>query len=293
MGKAWVWAPQISHTQQSTPLHPNPSIPQSPTTPNPNPSIPQSPTPNPQHPTPNTQPPTPNPPHEQIGLLPDPCRVATFLCTLATYTATVGALTTALAALCRSAAATTLAVNIVLLMWVHGVGGGLVGGWGLVYFEGHRGSAFFGGVVLLFGRAVLWLCELTSWMADDLVVQNLRSNSITHSPNRPPLHPTPPTHPPTQCHQVGPGGRLPCEPLHHPPLAPVDQGALTHVVRAGSSRRERDGGPVLHAQRWEVLGGWGSWVVLCDGVVERFVWQRWAVLHAPTNPLPRTPTPFP
>jgi hypothetical protein len=43
---------------------------------------------------------------------------------LATYTCTVGALTTALAALCATAAATTLAMNIVLLMWWVGAGDG-------------------------------------------------------------------------------------------------------------------------------------------------------------------------
>jgi ABC-type multidrug transport system permease subunit len=44
---------------------------------------------------------------------------------LATYTATVGALTTALTALCRSSSATTLAMNIILLIWVL-IGGYLV-----------------------------------------------------------------------------------------------------------------------------------------------------------------------
>lgn len=51
--------------------------------------------------------------------------MATFLLVLATYTCTVGALTAALTALCRTGAATGLAMNIMLLMWVL-VGGYLV-----------------------------------------------------------------------------------------------------------------------------------------------------------------------
>jgi hypothetical protein len=54
--------------------------------------------------------------YPMVGLLPEATRVATFMFVLATYTCTVGALTTALAALCRSASATTLAMNIILLM---------------------------------------------------------------------------------------------------------------------------------------------------------------------------------
>ncbi|GBG00349.1 hypothetical protein Rsub_13081, partial [Raphidocelis subcapitata] len=60
-----------------------------------------------------------------VGLLPDASRVATFLLVLATYTCTVGALTSALTALCRTGAATGLAMNIMLLLWVL-VGGYLV-----------------------------------------------------------------------------------------------------------------------------------------------------------------------
>jgi hypothetical protein len=57
------------------------------------------------------------PPHtQQVGLLPEATRVVTFMFVLATYTCTVGALTTALTALCRTSSATTLAMNIILLM---------------------------------------------------------------------------------------------------------------------------------------------------------------------------------
>ena len=54
--------------------------------------------------------------YPMVGLLPEATRVATFMFVLATYTATVGALTTALTALCRTSSATTLAMNIILLM---------------------------------------------------------------------------------------------------------------------------------------------------------------------------------
>lgn len=49
-------------------------------------------------------------------MLPEATRVVTFMFVLATYTCTVGALTTALTALCRTSSATTLAMNIILLM---------------------------------------------------------------------------------------------------------------------------------------------------------------------------------
>ena len=52
-----------------------------------------------------------------MGLLPEVSRVVTFMLVLATYSCTVGALTTALTALCRTSSATTLAMNIILLMW--------------------------------------------------------------------------------------------------------------------------------------------------------------------------------
>ena len=55
-------------------------------------------------------------PNAQVGLLPEVSRVVTFMFVLATYSCTVGALTTALTALCRTASATTLAMNIILLM---------------------------------------------------------------------------------------------------------------------------------------------------------------------------------
>jgi ABC-type multidrug transport system permease subunit len=60
-----------------------------------------------------------------VGLVPEPSRVVTFMFVLATYAATVGALAVALAAACRSTAATTLGMNLALLMWVL-VGGYLV-----------------------------------------------------------------------------------------------------------------------------------------------------------------------
>jgi len=60
-----------------------------------------------------------------IGLVPEASRVVTFMFVLATYAATVGALAVALAAACRSTAATTLGMNLALLMWVL-VGGYLV-----------------------------------------------------------------------------------------------------------------------------------------------------------------------
>ncbi|KAI8475486.1 MAG: hypothetical protein J3K34DRAFT_483207 [Monoraphidium minutum] len=63
--------------------------------------------------------------YPMVGLLPEASRVVTFMFVLATYTCTVGALTTALTALCRTSSATTLAMNIILLMWVL-VGGYLV-----------------------------------------------------------------------------------------------------------------------------------------------------------------------
>jgi ATP-binding cassette subfamily G (WHITE) protein 2 len=62
--------------------------------------------------------------YPMVGLLPEATRVATFMFVLATYTCTVGALTTALTALCRSASATTLAMNIILLMVRTAVGRG-------------------------------------------------------------------------------------------------------------------------------------------------------------------------
>jgi len=54
--------------------------------------------------------------YPMVGLLSEATRVVTFMFVLATYTCTVGALTTALTALCRTSSATTLAMNIVLLM---------------------------------------------------------------------------------------------------------------------------------------------------------------------------------
>ncbi|GBF87535.1 ABC transporter Adp1 [Raphidocelis subcapitata] len=63
--------------------------------------------------------------YPMVGLLPEASRVVTFMFVLATYTCTVGALTTALTALCRSSSATTLAMNIILLIWVL-IGGYLV-----------------------------------------------------------------------------------------------------------------------------------------------------------------------
>ncbi|KAI8468840.1 MAG: hypothetical protein J3K34DRAFT_459689 [Monoraphidium minutum] len=63
--------------------------------------------------------------YPMVGLLPEVSRVVTFMFVMATYACTVGALTTALTALCRTASATTLAMNIILLMWVL-VGGYLV-----------------------------------------------------------------------------------------------------------------------------------------------------------------------
>ncbi|GBF94737.1 ATP-dependent permease [Raphidocelis subcapitata] len=63
--------------------------------------------------------------YPMVGLLPEVSRVVTFMFVLATYSSTVGALTTALTALCRTSSATTLAMNIILLMWVL-VGGYLV-----------------------------------------------------------------------------------------------------------------------------------------------------------------------
>ncbi len=60
-----------------------------------------------------------------VGLMAEATRVATFIFVLATYACTVGALSVAMSALCRTAAATTLVMNIILLGWVL-VGGFLV-----------------------------------------------------------------------------------------------------------------------------------------------------------------------
>ena len=67
--------------------------------------------------------------YPMVGLLPEVSRVVTFMFVLATYTCTVGALTTALTALCRTSSATTLAMNIILLMWVGGLIEGGRAGW--------------------------------------------------------------------------------------------------------------------------------------------------------------------
>jgi ABC-type multidrug transport system permease subunit len=60
-----------------------------------------------------------------VGLSGDFYKAATFVFVLATYAATVGALAVALTAVCRSAAATSLTLNLLLLLWVL-IGGYLV-----------------------------------------------------------------------------------------------------------------------------------------------------------------------
>jgi hypothetical protein len=60
-----------------------------------------------------------------VGLSGEAYKAATFVFVLATYAATVGALAVALTAVCRSAAATSLTLNLLLLLWVL-IGGYLV-----------------------------------------------------------------------------------------------------------------------------------------------------------------------